>query len=58
VYFNDGTGRSFTRLAFGQEDGVTYGVATGDLDGDGFTDIGAANSNGRNVFFLNRPVRE
>jgi len=55
VYFNDGQGRRFTELRFGAEYEITYWLATGDVDGDRFPDIGVANSDGLNGIYLDRP---
>ena len=52
VYFNDGSGRSFTPVAFGDNKGTVYGFAIGDLDGDGVQDIAAARSDAPNVVYF------
>jgi hypothetical protein len=39
IYFNHGTGRKYSRVPFGDDKGAIYGLAAGDLDGDGFPDI-------------------
>jgi predicted outer membrane lipoprotein len=71
VFFNQGDGERFqeTRLQRGNPDrndlpndgddesSITYGIAVGDLDGDGYLDIAVANSDAQNVIFLNRPRR-
>jgi hypothetical protein len=56
VFFNDGSGRRFTELQFGDPGDITYWVATGDVNGDGFPDIGVANSDGLNGIHLNLAV--
>ncbi|NIS28446.1 MAG: VCBS repeat-containing protein, partial [Actinobacteria bacterium] len=43
LYLNDGSGLSWTKVPIGERADVTYGVAAGDLDGDGYTDLGFAN---------------
>ena len=52
VYFNDGTGRHFTPVTFGDNKGTVYGFAIGDLDGDGVQDIAAARSDAPNVIYF------
>jgi hypothetical protein len=52
VYFNDGSGRHFTPVAFGDNKGTVYGLAIGDLDGDGHPDIAAARSEAPNVVYF------
>ena len=69
VYFNRGDdgGRSggaargvdapgFREFRFGCEDCSTYGVAVGDLNGDGFPEIVTANSGAPNGMFINVPA--
>ncbi len=69
VYFNRGQGDGvgggprltdslrFDEFRFGCEDCATYGVAVGDLDGDGFPEIVTANSGARNGIFANVPAQ-
>jgi pimeloyl-ACP methyl ester carboxylesterase len=52
VYVNDGSGRRFTRVAFGDDKGRAYGFAFGDLDKDGRPDIVMARSDAPNVVYL------
>jgi hypothetical protein len=52
VYFNDGTGRHFTPVTFGNNKGTVYGFAIGDLDRDGLQDIAAARSEAPNVVYF------
>jgi hypothetical protein len=42
LYFNDGTGRRFHPVRFGDGRGTVYGFAIADLDRDGVMDIAAA----------------
>ena len=35
VYFNDGTGRNFKSISFGDSNGTVYGFAVGDFNEDG-----------------------
>ena len=60
VYFNrggeaarSGEARGFDEFRFGCEDCATYGVAVGDLNGDGFPEIVTANSGAPNGIFGN-----
>ena len=54
VYFNRGGGAAgFGEFRFGCEDCATYGVAVGDLNGDGFPEIVTANSGAPNGVFEN-----
>jgi hypothetical protein len=58
VYFNDGSGRSFTPVYFGDDKGAAYGIAIGDLDGDGWPDIALARSGAPNVAYFSSGVRQ
>lgn len=51
IYFNDGTGR-FSAVHFGDDRGIAYGFATGDVDEDGVTDIAMARSNAPTVLYF------
>ncbi len=52
VFFNDGSGRAFSEVRFGDEQGSAYGFALGDIDRDGFPDIALARSGAPNVLYL------
>ena len=52
VFFNDGTGRQFVRVTFGDDRGSAYGFALGDVNGDTFPDIAMARSGAPNVLYL------
>jgi hypothetical protein len=52
VFFNNGTGRQFTPITFGDKQGAAYGFALGDIHGDRFPDIGLARSGAPNVLYL------
>ena len=58
VYFNRGTetAEPFEEFRFGCDDCGTYGVAVGDLNGDGYPEIVTANSGAPNVIFANVPA--
>jgi hypothetical protein len=52
VLFNDGTGRGFSDVPFGDGKGQAYGFAIGDVDRDGWPDIAMARSDAPNVLYL------
>ena len=57
IYLNQDRGRSWTERLVGTEVEATYGVAAADVNGDGFPDIGFANSRSLNRLFLNVRAR-
>jgi hypothetical protein len=57
IYFNDGTGRKYSRVTFGDNKGAIYGLAAADLDGDGYPDIVAARSDAPSLVLFNKPGR-
>ena len=56
VFFNQGAGKNFREVRFGDPSRRTYNLAVGDLNQDGYTDIAVANSDGLNQIYLNRPL--
>ena len=50
VFFNDGSGRHFTEVRFGDD---AYGFALGDLNGDRYPDIALARTGAPNVMYIN-----
>jgi hypothetical protein len=58
VYFNDRTGKKFRALRFGDGKGTIYGMASADLDGDGWLDVIAARSDAPSFVMFNRPLRK
>ncbi|NQW04243.1 MAG: VCBS repeat-containing protein [Acidobacteria bacterium] len=54
VFFGDGTGATFTRVAFGDGKGAVYGIAIGDVNGDGVPDIATARSGAPNVLYFGK----
>ena len=54
VFLGDGTGLEFEAVPFGDGLGAVYGLAVGDLDGDGKPDLAAGRSDAPNVIYLNR----
>ena len=59
IFFNRGTGGAmrFDEIHWGDGKGVVYGVAIGDLDGDGWPDIAAARSDAPNGVWFNGPAK-
>ncbi|MFM7751938.1 MAG: FG-GAP repeat domain-containing protein, partial [Opitutaceae bacterium] len=57
VFFNRGGARGFefTEAAWGDGQGAVYGLAVGDLNGDGWPDIVAARSDAPNAVWFSRP---
>ncbi len=57
VFFNQSSPQTlhFTDTAWGDGKGAVYGVALGDLDGDGWPDIAAARSEAPNGIWFNGP---
>lgn len=52
VFFNDGTGRNFKSISFGDSKGTVYGFAVGDFNEDRILDIAAARSDATNVLYF------
>ena len=52
IYFNDGSGRSFKPVHFGDNKGTVYGFAIADLDHDGLLDVAVARSEAPNVVYF------
>ena len=52
ILFNDGSGRHFTTVHFGDNKGTVYGFAIGDFNRDGLPDIAAARSEAPNVLYF------
>ena len=48
---------SFTAMPWNDGKGTVYGIAVGDLDGDGWPEIAAARSDAPNAIWFNRPCR-
>ena len=54
ILINDGSAEEFTLTRFGDGQGAVYGVAIGDVNGDGAADIVAARSGAPNTLYLGR----
>ena len=54
MFFNEGSGDTFTEVKFSDHNGSAYGFALGDVDGDTFLDIALARSGAPNVLYLSR----
>ena len=52
ILFNDGSGRHFSTVRFGDNKGTVYGFAIGDFNRDGLPDIAAARSEAPNVLYF------
>jgi len=58
VYFNDGTGKNYQPVPFGDGKGAIYGMAAGDLDGDHWPDVVVARSEAPCFVMFNRPQKK
>jgi hypothetical protein len=57
LLLNDGSGRGYSPVPFGDDKGTVYGFALGDVDRDGHIDVAAARSGAPNVLYLAEPGR-
>ncbi len=60
IFFNDGAGKQlrFHETAWNDGKGAVYGLAIGDLDGDGWPDIVTARSDAPNAVWFSTPVKK
>ena len=58
IFFNQSSTKElhFDEVSWGDGQGTVYGVALGDLDGDGWPDIVAARSEAPNAIWFNGPA--
>ena len=54
AFFNAGDGLNFTEVKFGDGKGNVYGMALGDINKDGFLDIGVACTDASNVLYISQ----
>ena len=54
AFFNVGSGIKFTEVKMGDGKGSVYGMALGDINKDGFLDIGVACTDASNVVYINQ----
>jgi hypothetical protein len=54
VFYNDGTGRHYTGVNFGDSKGTVYGLAIGDYNEDGQPDILAGRSGAISVLYFGK----
>jgi len=54
AFFNSGNAAKFTTIKFGDGKGTVYGMALGDINKDGFLDIGVACSDASNVVYISQ----
>jgi hypothetical protein len=54
AFFNVGNASKFTTIKFGDGKGTVYGMALGDINKDGFLDIGVACSDASNVVYISQ----
>jgi hypothetical protein len=58
VFFNDGTGKKYDPVPFGDGKGAIYGMAVADLDGDGWPDVVVARSDAPCFIMFNRTPKQ
>ncbi len=54
AFFYVGNGEKYTEIKFGDGKGSVYGMALGDINKDGFLDIGVACTDARNVIYISQ----
>ncbi|MFT5049161.1 MAG: hypothetical protein ACI8QZ_000551 [Chlamydiales bacterium] len=57
VFFNEYAGAEYREVRLDDPPGSSYGLAIGDLNEDGYTDIAVANSGVQSRIYLRAPVQ-
>ena len=56
VFYNDGTGMTWTKSILSNNNFNTYDIKISDLNNDGKPEIIESNSDERNIFYLNQSI--
>ena len=58
IYYNDGTGKQYQGVLFGDGKGAIYGMAAGDLNRDGWQDVVVARSDAPCFVMFSHPAEK